>query len=699
MIINNGTPVITGTATVNAGETLSVTVNGTIYTAGDGNLTDNSDGSWSLTIPSADALPENTYSVTATLSHSGGASASDASVDELIIDLTPPPAPGVTSQTTTDSTPVISGTTVIATGFSLSVTVNSVVYNDGDGNLTNNGDGTWDLQIPATNAMPDALYQVEATLTDAAGNSSSDPGIDELVIDTTAPETPGVTSLVTNTGTPVIEGTAQVSAGETLLVTLNGIDYTAGDGNLADNADGTWSLHVPSADNLPESTYDVTAVISDAAGNSSTDPSSDELVIDLTAPVTPTANTALVNTGTPGLTGGATVAVGEILTVTVNAITYTAGDGNLSADALTEAVYDVEATVSDAAGNSTTDVTIDELTVDLTPPPLPTVVSQVTNNATPAITGTATVTGTDVLSVTAGPVTYIAGPELTIAAGVWTLTIPAGNDLAEQSYDVIATVTDTAGNASIDTTTDELIIDLTPPPAPGVTSQTTMNPTPVVSGTTPVASGMLLTVEVDSIVYTEGDGNLVDNGNGTWDLQIPAANTLADALYQVLAKLTDAAGNVSSDPGIDELLVDTTAPLTPGVTSLTTNTGTPLIEGVATLTAGDSLTVEVNGVTYSEGDGNLISDPATGTWALAVPAANTLPEATYSVTATLTDSASNSSSDPSSDELLIDLTAPAVPTVISQQTNNPTPITSGTAMAHGTSPYQQQTHCPKQPLK
>ena len=146
-------------------------------------------------------------------------------------------------------------------------------------------------------------------------------------------------------------------------------------------------------------------------------------------------------------------------------------------------------------------------------------------------------------------------------------------------------------NVSSDTTSnDELEIDLTAPIAPGVTSQTTSNPLPVMEGTATLAAGDTLTVELNSVVYTAGapgsDNALIDNGNGTWTLTIPVDAPLPDNLYQVIALVTDEAGNVSSDPGVDELLIDTTAPNAPGVTSLTTNNTTPVIEGLATAATG-----------------------------------------------------------------------------------------------------------------
>ena len=121
------------------------------------------------------------------------------------------------------------------------------------------------------------------------------PGVDELWVDTSAPSSPGVTSLVTNDVTPLISGTAIVGAGETLSVEVNGVVYTAGDSHLIDNGDGSWDLTIPAEDALAEGNYDVVARVVDTALNASTDPSSDELEIDLTAPVAPTVTAQLLS--------------------------------------------------------------------------------------------------------------------------------------------------------------------------------------------------------------------------------------------------------------------------------------------------------------------------------------------------------------------------------------------------------------------
>ena len=113
----------------------------------------------------------------------------------------------MTSLLTNDDTPVISGAAIVGTGETLSVEVNGVVYTDGDGHLVDNGDGTWDLTIPISDALPEGLFDVMVTVTDAAGNSSSESSTNELTIDLTPPPTPTINSLLTNTGTPTLSGT------------------------------------------------------------------------------------------------------------------------------------------------------------------------------------------------------------------------------------------------------------------------------------------------------------------------------------------------------------------------------------------------------------------------------------------------------------------------------------------------------------
>lgn len=683
LVTSDPTPVLTGTATVGANEVLTVTVSGTSYTVGDGNLVDNGDGTWMLSI--SNPLTEGDFEVTAEVSDSAGNVSVDASSSELTVEATPLSTPTVVSQITSNITPVVTGTAIVGAGNALTVTVDGATYTAGDGNLVHNSSGAWTLSIPSP--LADNTYEVIAVVTDIFGNPYPDTSSDELVVDTIAPVIPTVVAQTTNNTTPTISGTATIALGETLTVAVDGTIYTAGDGNLVDNGDGTWDLSTQTS--MPTGTYSVAATITDQAGNATSDSTSDELIIDTSPPAIPTVSSQTTNSPTPVISGTATIATDETLTVSVGGVTYTAGDGALvvNADgtwelsipsALADGNYSVTATVIDPAGNASVDTTALELTIDTVQPVTPTVATQYTNSTSPVITGTATVTAGDILTVLVDGTTYTAGDGLLVdnGDGTWALSIAVA--LAENTYDVTTTVTDSAGNSTSDTTVGELTIDLTAPIAPGVTSLATTDPTPSIEGTATVAAGETLTVEINGIIYTAGDGNLTDNGDGTWALTIPATNILPEALYQVIATVTDAAGNSSIDPGIDDLLVDFTAPLTPGVTSLTTNDTTPLIEGTATLSPGEILTVTVNGIPYTAGDGNLV-DNADGTWALSLPAVT--PEGLYDVTATVTDIPGNTSTDPSASELLIDTTPPLVPSVVPQFTTNTTPVITGTANA------------------
>jgi len=90
---------------------------------------------------------------------------------------------------------------------------------------------------------------------------------------------PTVNALTTSDPTPTITGTWDQSADNTLSVTVNAITYTLGDGSLSSSS-GNWSLTIPDGDALSDGTYDVTATVSDAEGNSVDDLTSGELVID-----------------------------------------------------------------------------------------------------------------------------------------------------------------------------------------------------------------------------------------------------------------------------------------------------------------------------------------------------------------------------------------------------------------------------------
>ncbi|MFC5308873.1 DUF4347 domain-containing protein, partial [Azospirillum picis] len=559
----NRTPTLTGSvgSAYNSGDSLSVTVNGTTYTTGNNQVTVNGTV-WTLTVPTPLPSSSTPYDVKVTR-HYGGPNLDivDQTTNELTVvgDNTRPVVLSSTRQNPTGETTNANSVTFrvvfseAVTGVQIADFALSGTAAPGAtiGSVTEVTPGVYDVVvsgIPSASGTLNLDLAADATIADLAGNGLTDPtisGVDETyIIDRTPPATPTVVPKTTNSATPAITGTATVGTGDVLTVEVNGTTYTAGDGNLV--LTGTsWTLTIPQGRALTQGTYAVTAKVTDAAGNAASDTTTNELVVDLTPPVAPTVAPKTTNSTTPAITGTATVGTGETLTVEVNGTTYTVGDGNLvltgtswtltipQGGALTQGTYAVTATVKDAAGNATSDATTGELVIDTTPPAAPTVVPQTTNDTTPAITGTATVGTGEVLTVEVNGTTYTVGDGNLVLTGTsWTLTIPQGRALSQGTYAVTAKVTDAAGNATSDATTNELIIDTTPPAAPTVVPKTTNSTTPAITGTATVGTGETLTVEVNGTTYTAGDGNLVLAGT-SWTLTIPQGRALAQGTYAV----------------------------------------------------------------------------------------------------------------------------------------------------------------------
>ena len=108
------------------------------------------------------------------------------------------------------------------------------------------------------------------------------------------------------------------------------------------------------------------------------------------------------------------------------------------------------------------------------------------------------------------------------------------------------------------------------------------------------------------------------------------------------------------------ILLPVPVPSAPSANALSTNNATPTLSGAVTLAAGESLSVTVNGVTYATASGVSVD---AGLWSLSIPSA--LPDGSYQIVATVTNSVNVSASGDT--ELVIDTTAPVVPTVDHKQ--------------------------------
>src|SRR5690606_8181966 len=210
--------------------------------------------------------------------------------------------------------------------------------------------------------------------------------------------------------------------------------------------------------------------------------------------------------------------------------------------------------------------------------------------------------------------------------------------LGDGAKTLTATVTDVAGNVSVASGALAITIDRTPPATPTVNTQVTSDTTPAITGTAIVGAGEALTVAVNGVTYSVG-ADLVRSGNN-WTLNVPAPNALPQGTYSVIATISDAAGNVTSDatPTIPVALAgaDSAAPVAGATVRL--SSGATLV-GTAVLNASN----------ISAGFVDITTTP------LGADGSKTL-------TATVTDAANNVSDPSGALAITIDRTAPAAPT-------------------------------------
>lgn len=261
---------------------------------------------------------------------------------------------------------------------------------------------------------------------------------------------------------------------------------------------------------------------------------------------------------------------GGSLTITAAGTTYALGanpeltsDGNgnwmldLSAVTLPEGPHAVTGDVVDTAGNMSSvtsefTVDIDGLFVDIdrVEPDSAQIGDFITNRQHLRLSGN--VTGASTLGVDIDGTSYSLGndPELSLdAAGRWTLDL-SETTLSAGSYTISAHASDGVGNSVDDTTS--LVVDLgdlhvtvdgvsddTRTPGDFVTHDQTL------SFTGTFTPGNALTVAVNAQLYSLGtDSELTDDGNGTWTLDL-SAMAFAPHDYEVVATVSDMAGNVS----------------------------------------------------------------------------------------------------------------------------------------------------------
>ena len=703
---------ISGTSTAEAGQTLTVSLNGKDYTT-----TVSANGSWTLNVPAADlaGLTDGSVTVTASVSDKAG---NPASVDHtLTVDVT---VPAVTIHTVAgddvinaaehNQAQIVSGSaTGAAAGDKVTVTIGGQTYT-----TVLDAAGNWSVGVPANviSVLSDGTVTVTASVTDAAGNTGS--GTHNVTVDTGLPSVSfnaisddNVLNAVEKGQDLSVSGTsANLTEGTVVTVILNGKNYTA-----TTAADGTWSLTVPAADlaGLGQASYTLNATATNGVGNSVSNTAN--LLVDTALP-TVTINTVagdnVINAAevAAGQTLSGTVAnaeAGNTVTVTIGGLSYTATvQNNLSwsvnvpSDVLTalgNGSLSVTATVTNGHGNTGTGER--EIAIDANLPGLRVntvagddvintiehaqnlIVSGSSDGLAPGTALTVTVNGKDYAATV-------------LADGTWRAAIPSTDVSAwpEGTVKISVTGDSAAGNPitiSHDVTVDlaTVAISINVLATDDVINAAEKGADLVLSGaTTNVEAGQTVTISLNGRIYT----TTVDD-SGNWTYTVPSADLagLKDGDASVQVSVTNVNGN-SASAG-HEYSVDATAPsvtintiATDDILNASEAQSDLAISGTSTAEAGQTLTVSLNGKDYTT------TVSANGSWTLNVPAADLagLTDGSVTVTASVSDKAGNPAS--VDHTLTVDVTVPAVTIhtvagddVINAAEHNQAQIVSGSA--------------------
>ncbi|HHH4669237.1 TPA: Ig-like domain-containing protein [Enterobacter hormaechei subsp. xiangfangensis] len=703
---------ISGTSTAEAGQTVTVSLNGKDYTT-----TVSANGSWTLNVPAADlaGLTDGSVTVTASVSDKAG---NPASVDHaLTVDVT---VPAVTIHTVAgddvinvaehNQAQIISGSaTGAAAGDKVTVTIGGQTYT-----TVLDAAGNWSVGVPANviSGLSDGTVTVSVSVTDAAGNTGS--GMHNVTVDTGLPSVSfnaisddNVLNAVEKGQDLSVSGTsANLAEGTQVTVTLNGKNYTA-----TTAADGTWSLTVPAADlaGLGQASYTLNATATNGVGNSVS--SSANLLVDTALP-TVTINTVagdnVINAAevAAGQTLSGTVAnaeAGNTVTVTIGGYSYTATvQNNLSwsvnvpSDVLTalgNGSLSVTATVTNGHGNTGTGER--EIAIDANLPGLRVdtvagddVVNTIEHAQNLIVSGTSDglAPGT-ALTVTVNGKDYAA---TVLADGTWRAAIPSTDVSAwpEGTVKISVTGDSAAGNPitiSHDVTVDlaTVAISINALATDDVINAAEKGADLVLSGvTTNVEAGQTVTISLNGRIYT----TTVDD-SGNWTYTVPSADLagLKDGDASVQVSVTNVNGNSASAGR--EYSVDATAPsvtintiATEDILNATEAQSDLAISGTSTAEAGQTVTVSLNGKDFTT------TVSANGSWTLNVPAADLagLTDGSVTVTASVSDKAGNPAS--VDHTLTVDVTVPAVTIhtvagddVINVAEHNQAQIVSGSA--------------------
>lgn len=616
-----------------------------------------SDGSWKATIPESDlsSLSVGNHSFTVSVSDLANQTANSthsfkASGDSSSIAISIVSSDDYLSANEALLPLAINGTTVgVSAGAHVTVLLNGKTYG-----ATVGVAGHWTVSVPAADlaGLADGPIKITASVKDSQGNTvSNQHTLNVLTHDLPAPtiDTPftdGILNLQESGKVQTLTGTSGIHGAQTVTVTLGGKVYSA-----VVDAQGHWSVSVPVNDlhNFADGPLAYQVSATDAAGNNGKINGS--VSVDTTAPLLSIAvfagddvlnATEQKNVQTVSGTASATEQ-GKHVDVQINGKHYSAtvgADGRWSVNVpaadlapLTNGNHTITATLTDAAGNSTTTshnfvvknlqptVTVSTFagdgTLDNSEAKTDQILKGTTTNAETGSTITVTLNGQ----------TYTTH---VLSNGSWSLKIPSAD--LEKLPDGIAngsvSVTDLAGQTvngkfsfTVDTDTTHGSIAIAIIAGDDYLSVAESNGALNIHGTTTnVSTGSSVTVTLNGKNYTA----TVD-ANGNWQTSVSSVDlkALKDGVATVTATVTDKDGHSVSATHDLNVLTHTlpnptiNVPFGDGVLNATEAQSAQTITGKTGIAgAGQTITLNLNGHDYTG------SVDANGNWKVVVPQAD-----------------------------------------------------------------------------
>ncbi|MBI5003250.1 hypothetical protein HZC31_07740 [Candidatus Woesearchaeota archaeon] len=508
-------------------------------------------------------------------------------------------------------------------------------------------------------------YSVSCTAEDTDGYTANRSTALTLT-DGLAPEVSCSATNAANDGSSSIDISCTVSD-ETGLASSNPVTYTStlGSDALTNTSGSTYEASIP-VSGVAAGTYSIDILATDAAGNTQTQTVS-STVTDATAPTYASLSaspSSVSNDGSSFVVSATTVYDETAITaisVTLDGTAYTMtdadGDSTYETAAITPTSWPASSYTLDLVISDGTNETTGATTVDVTDGVGPTVssCSATTASNSGSIDSTFTAVATDETGVSTVSYTADFGSDaLSLSSGsTYTKSVDL-TGVAAGTYSVDFSATDAAGNTSSSCTASFTLLDTSDPAIVCTLGSSSITNS---SGSTTLDCVVSEETGISSVSYSGfGSGSLTASSSTDYSTTLTASSTTAADSYTIPVIVTDTSGNTDSY-SVTLTVTDGTAPTIDSVYTLVdgSSSSTILDDGTQDFLVYVCNTDETDGAELGGGVEATIDtlvetlsyDSSTQCFVSREIGGDELSAGTYTVSATATDAAGNSTTDTS----------------------------------------------------